>query len=111
MLHQDAVPPTCPIFYWKHDPGPSATFQQPQLRAELMSNPLPPSLGSPLGSWDLPCRARVVGMEEELWPNVCCQEGPKSSWEGREMLVAQPALEQLYEPHSNILGRCTPSSV
>lgn len=23
MLHQDAVPPTCPIFYWKYDPGPS----------------------------------------------------------------------------------------
>lgn len=23
MLHHDAVPPTCPIFYWKCDPGPS----------------------------------------------------------------------------------------
>lgn len=57
---------------------------------------------SPLGSWDLQCRARVVGMEEELWPNTCCQEAPKSSWKGRE--VAKAALEQLCGTHSSILG-------
>lgn len=23
-------------------------------------------------------------MEEELWPNTCCQEAPKRSWKGKE---------------------------
>lgn len=41
MLHQHAAPPIAPS-----PTGPSATIQQPQLRAELMSN-LPASIPGP----------------------------------------------------------------